>query len=77
MLTSTSTTRMPENATLVPKHVGANIYYEVRIMICFILFSISALFWLKYAMQENARCEYKENVKIYGFVGTINNRDGN
>jgi len=44
MLTSTSTTRMPENATLVPKHVGANTYYEVRIMICFILFSISALF---------------------------------
>jgi hypothetical protein len=30
MLTRTSTARLPENATLVPKHVGVGAEYEVR-----------------------------------------------
>jgi hypothetical protein len=33
MLTSTSTARLPENATLVPKHVGVGTEYEVSFMI--------------------------------------------
>jgi hypothetical protein len=37
MLTSTSTARLPEKATLVPKHVGVVTEYEVRFMICFML----------------------------------------
>jgi hypothetical protein len=28
-------------------------------------------------MKKNALCEYQENFKMYDFVGTINNRDGN
>jgi hypothetical protein len=33
MLTSTSTARLPENVTLVPKHVGGGTEYEVRFVI--------------------------------------------
>jgi hypothetical protein len=33
MLTRTSTARLPEKATLVPKHVGVGAEYEVRFMV--------------------------------------------
>jgi len=38
---------------------------------------ITALCSLKYGIKESARYENKDNVKIYAFVGTINNLDGN
>jgi hypothetical protein len=37
---------------------------------------INALCRLDYGMEENARYEYQENVKMYGFFGKINILDG-
>ena len=37
--------KLPDDGTLVPKHVGADTGYEVCFMVCFIVFYSVQFFW--------------------------------
>jgi hypothetical protein len=40
--------KLPEDGTLVPKHVGAGTYDELRLMICVLFYFTLRVCWLIY-----------------------------
>ena len=40
--------RLPEDGTLVPKHVGVGTYHELCFIICILLYCIECICWLIY-----------------------------
>jgi len=40
--------RLPEDDTLVPKHVGVGTYHELCCVICILLYFIKCVCWLIY-----------------------------
>jgi hypothetical protein len=49
--------RLPEDGSLVRKHVEVNTYDELCYMICILWYFIGSIFWLIYGMSANARYE--------------------